>query len=85
MNAETRAVLLFAFIGLVSGFLAYVLLGGGGGVVRYLITGLVGAFVGGYVFDALKIDLGIRNKLVSQIVTATVGAVIVVILARIIA
>jgi uncharacterized membrane protein YeaQ/YmgE (transglycosylase-associated protein family) len=85
MNAETRAVLLFAFIGLVSGFLAYVLLGGGGGVVRYLITGLVGAFVGGYVFDALKIDLGISNKLVSQIVTATVGAVIVVILARIIA
>jgi uncharacterized membrane protein YeaQ/YmgE (transglycosylase-associated protein family) len=85
MNAETRAVLLFAFIGLVAGFIAYLLLGGGGGVVRYLITGLVGAFVGGYLFDALNIDLGIRNKLVSQIATATVGAVIVVILARIIA
>ena len=85
MNAETRAVLLFAFIGLVAGFIAYLLLGGGGGVLRYLITGLVGAFVGGYLFDALNIDLGIRNKLVSQIVTATVGAVIVVILARIIA
>jgi uncharacterized membrane protein YeaQ/YmgE (transglycosylase-associated protein family) len=85
MNVETRALLIFAFIGLVAGFIAYVLLGGGGGVLRFLITGLVGAFVGGYLFDALNIDLGIRNKLVSQIVTASVGAIIVVILARIIA
>jgi hypothetical protein len=33
----------------------------------------------------LKIDLGIRNHLVSQIVTATAGAIIVVLLARFIA
>jgi uncharacterized membrane protein YeaQ/YmgE (transglycosylase-associated protein family) len=85
MNGDTRALLIFAFIGLVGGFIAYLLLGGGGGILRYLITGLVGAFVGGYLFDALNIDLGIRNKLVSQIVTASVGAIIVVILARFIA
>ena len=85
MTSETRALLIFAFIGLVAGFIAYLLLGGGGGILRFLITGLVGAFVGGYLFDALNIDLGIRNKLVSQIVTASVGAIIVVILARFIA
>lgn len=85
MDGETRALLIFAFIGLVGGFIAYLLLGGGGGILRYLITGLVGALVGGYLFDALNIDLGIRNKLVSQIVTASVGAIIVVILARFIA
>ena len=85
MNTETRALLIFAGIGLVAGFIASLLLGGGGGILRYLITGLVGAFVGGYLFDALNIDLGIRNKLVSQIVTAAVGAIIVVILARFIA
>ena len=85
MNGETRALLIFAFIGLVGGFIAYLLLGGGGGILRYLITGLVGALVGGYLFDALNIDLGIRSKLVSQIVTASVGAIIVVILARFIA
>jgi len=33
----------------------------------------------------LDIDLGIRNRLVSQIVTASVGAIIVIILARFIA
>jgi uncharacterized membrane protein YeaQ/YmgE (transglycosylase-associated protein family) len=85
MDIDTRALLIFAFIGIVAGFIASLLLGSGGGLLRYLLTGIIGAFVGGYLFDALNIDLGIRNKLVSQIVTATVGAVIVVILARIIA
>lgn len=85
MNIETRALLIFVCIGLIAGFIASLLLGGGGGILRYLVTGLIGAFVGGVLFDALKIDLGIRNRLVSQIVTASVGAVIVVILARFIA
>ncbi len=85
MNIETRALLIFVLVGLVAGFIASLLLGGGGGILRYLITGLIGAFVGGYLFDVLDIDLGIRNRLVSQIVTASVGAMIVVILARFIA
>jgi uncharacterized membrane protein YeaQ/YmgE (transglycosylase-associated protein family) len=85
MNIEKRALLIFVFVGLVAGFIASLLVGGGGGILRYLLTGLVGAFVGGYLFDVLDIDLGIRNRVVSQIVTASVGAVIVVILARFIA
>jgi uncharacterized membrane protein YeaQ/YmgE (transglycosylase-associated protein family) len=40
--------------------------------------------VGGFLFSALKINLGIRNPIVSQIVTATVGAIIVVLVARLI-
>jgi len=84
MNIETRALLVFVVIGIIAGFLASVLIGGGGGILRYLITGIIGAFVGGYLFDALKIDLGIRNKVVSEIITATAGAVIVILLARLI-
>lgn len=85
MNIETRALLIFICIGLAAGFIASLLVGGGGGILRYLITGLIGAFVGGYLFELLNIDLGIRNRIVSQIVTASVGAIIVVILARFIA
>jgi len=85
MDIETRSLLVFVAIGLIAGFIASLLLGGGGGILRYLITGLIGAFVGGYLFDALKIDLGIRNKFISEVVTASAGAVIVVLLARIIA
>jgi uncharacterized membrane protein YeaQ/YmgE (transglycosylase-associated protein family) len=85
MDIETRALLVFVVVGIIAGFVASLLLGGGGGLLRYLITGIIGAFVGGFLFDALKIDLGINNKFVSEIVTASVGAVIVVILARFIA
>jgi uncharacterized membrane protein YeaQ/YmgE (transglycosylase-associated protein family) len=85
MNIETRALLIFVGIGLAAGFLASLLVGGGGRILRYLVTGLIGAFVGGYLFEAMGIELGIRNRVVSQIVTATVGAVIVIILARLIA
>jgi len=85
MNIETRALVLFLIIGLVAGFIASVLVGGGGGIFRYLLTGVIGAFVGGFLFEALHIDLGIQNRLLSQIVTASVGAVIVVLLARFIA
>jgi len=85
MSNETRALLIFAAIGIVAGFIASLVLGGGGGILRYLVTGLIGAFVGGYLFDALNIDLEIRNRIVTQIVTASIGAIIVVILARFIA
>lgn len=85
MNIDTRTLVVFAVIGILAGFLASILIGGGGGLIRYLITGIIGAFVGGYLFEAMKIDLGIGNKFLSEVITATVGAVIVVIIARIIA
>jgi uncharacterized membrane protein YeaQ/YmgE (transglycosylase-associated protein family) len=85
MNIESRALIIFLIIGLIAGFIASLLVGGGGGILRYLLTGVIGAFVGGLLFEALNIDLGIRNKIVSEIVTASVGAIIVVLLARFIA
>jgi len=85
MNIETRALVIFLIIGLVAGFIASLLVGGGGGILRYLLTGVIGACVGGFLFEALNIDLGIRNRLLSQILTASAGAIIVVLLARFIA
>jgi uncharacterized membrane protein YeaQ/YmgE (transglycosylase-associated protein family) len=84
MNEQTRDLVIFALIGIVAGFLASLVVGGDG-LVRYLITGIIGAFVGGYLFRALDINLGIGNPLISQIVTAAIGAIVVVLLARLIA
>lgn len=72
-------------VGLVAGFLASLLVGGGGGIVGYLIKGVLGAFVGSFVLELAGIDLGIRNEVGRQIATATIGAVIVVLLARLLA
>ena len=54
------------------------------GLLGSLVAGVVGSFVGGPVLNALGINLGIRNALAARIVTSTIGAIIVVILARII-
>jgi uncharacterized membrane protein YeaQ/YmgE (transglycosylase-associated protein family) len=80
-NIDPQTLIIMAVIGIVAGYLASLLVGGSG-LVRYLVTGLIGAFVGGIVLNALGINLGIRNALVAQIVTSTIGAIIVVILAR---
>ena len=84
MNKDMQALVVMAVIGIVAGFLASIVVGGGG-LLRYLVTGVIGAFVGGFVLKAAGLNLGIRNELASQIVTATIGAIIVVLLARIIA
>ncbi|HWA17542.1 MAG TPA: GlsB/YeaQ/YmgE family stress response membrane protein [Devosia sp.] len=83
-NDTTRTIVIFLIIGLVAGWLASLIVGGGG-LLTYLLSGVIGAFVGGYLFRALNINLPIRNIWISQIVTATVGAVIVLIVARLIA
>lgn len=84
MDERTRDIIMLCAIGLVAGFLASIVLGGSG-LVRYLITGVIGSFVGGYALRALGVDLGIKSPLLGQIATATIGALLVVILARIIA
>lgn len=83
MDAKTKSILIFCAIGLVAGWLASFIVGGGG-LLRYLISGVIGAFVGGYLLGALNINLGIKNPLASQIVTSTIGAIVVVLLARLI-
>jgi uncharacterized membrane protein YeaQ/YmgE (transglycosylase-associated protein family) len=80
---NVRNIVIFLVIGLIAGWLASWIVGGGG-LLTYLISGVLGAFVGGYLFTALKVNLPIRNVWLSQIVTATVGAIIVLIVARLI-
>jgi uncharacterized membrane protein YeaQ/YmgE (transglycosylase-associated protein family) len=83
MDQQTRNLIVFALIGLAAGYLASVIVGGSG-LIRYLVSGVAGAFVGPLLLSALKLDLGIRNALASQIATATIGAIVVVIIAKLI-
>lgn len=82
MNPQAIAVIVA--IGLVAGWLASLVMGGGG-LIRYIITGVLGSFVGTYLLSALGVRLGIGNDLLAQIVTATIGAIVVILLARLIA
>jgi uncharacterized membrane protein YeaQ/YmgE (transglycosylase-associated protein family) len=83
MNAQQLAVM--AIVGLIAGWLASLVVGGSGGLIRYLITGIIGAFVGGWLFNAAGWKLNLGNEIVEQIITAAIGAIILVLLARLIA
>ncbi len=84
MNVNAQQLAIWALIGIVAGWLASIVVGGGGGVLRYLITGLIGAFVGGFVFQAAGWKLNLGNEWIEQIVIAAIGAIIVVIIARLV-
>lgn len=83
MNRDMQALVVTALIGLIAGWLASVVVGGGG-LIQYLLSGVIGSFVGGFVLNAMGVNLGIKNPLFSQIVTATIGAIIVILVARLI-
>ncbi|MDE1993577.1 MAG: GlsB/YeaQ/YmgE family stress response membrane protein [Rhizobiaceae bacterium] len=84
MSVTTEAWIVFLLIGLVAGFLASLVVGGGG-LISCLVSGVIGAFVGGFLFHWFGISLGIQNALVVEIIHATVGAIVVTLLARLIA
>ena len=80
---DKRAIAAQVGIGIVAGWLASWLVGGSG-LLQYVITGLAGSLIGGLFLERFGIDLGIRNHTAKRIVTATLGAIIVVLLARLI-
>jgi uncharacterized membrane protein YeaQ/YmgE (transglycosylase-associated protein family) len=69
-------------IGLVAGWLASWIVGGGG-LVQYLVSGVLGSFVGSWVLNKTGINLGINNEVARDIVTATIGAIIVMLIAHV--
>ena len=81
---DPKGIVAILVIGLIAGWLASFIMGGGG-LIRYLITGVIGSFVGTFVLSSLGVNLGLKNAFVSQIVTATIGAVIVIFVVRLIA
>ncbi|MFA5949621.1 MAG: GlsB/YeaQ/YmgE family stress response membrane protein [Hyphomicrobium sp.] len=71
--------------GLIAGWLAGLLLGGGG-LIRNLIVGLIGAVVGGMLVSngllLLPYDFNAIIPYGNQIVVSTIGAMLVILLAR---
>lgn len=69
-------------IGLIAGWLASWIVGGGG-LVQYLVSGVLGSFVGSWVLSKTGVSLGIHNEIARDTATATIGAVIVMLIAHV--
>jgi uncharacterized membrane protein YeaQ/YmgE (transglycosylase-associated protein family) len=81
MTLET--FLIWIAIGLIAGWLASMVAGGGFGVVGDIVIGVVGAFVGGYLFRALHIHAPFGG-LAGTIFVAFIGALVLLVILRLI-
>lgn len=76
-----HGIIAWLIIGAIAGWLAGVLVKGGGfGLIVDIIVGIVGAFIGGWLAGLLGIHIG--GGMISSIITAIVGAVILLFIVR---
>jgi uncharacterized membrane protein YeaQ/YmgE (transglycosylase-associated protein family) len=80
MSLET--FLLWLVVGLIAGVLASLLVGGVG-LIGNIVVGVVGAFVGGFLFRAMGIGVPFSG-LAGSIFVAFVGAVVLLLLLRLV-
>ena len=73
----------FIIIGGIAGWLAgKIMKGGGFGLVMNIVLGIIGAMVGGWIFSFL--GLSVDEGVIGSLVTALVGAVLILYVARLI-
>ena len=78
----TQSLVVFLLVGLVAGWLAgKIMKGSGFGLVGDLIIGVIGAFIGVWVFGQLGISVG---GILGLLVASTIGALIPLFLLRLI-
>ena len=76
-------LLWFLVVGLVAGWLAGMLVKGGGfGLIGDLVVGVIGAVLGGWLFSTLGASVG--GGLLGSIIVATIGAVVLLFIVRLI-
>jgi uncharacterized membrane protein YeaQ/YmgE (transglycosylase-associated protein family) len=83
MSNSTKAIVSWVIIGVIAGALASLVVGGGGGLIGWLIAGLIGSVVGGFLARRFNIKPKLGNPFFEQVIVAFVGAIIVLIIARI--
>lgn len=76
-------LLTWLIVGLIAGVLAALVMGGGYGLIGDIIIGIVGAFLGGWIFSALGVSAP-WGGLAGTIFVAFVGAVVLLFLLRLI-
>jgi len=81
-NMGTQSLIMFLLVGVVAGFVAGKLMKGAGfGLLGDLVVGVIGSFVGVWVFGLLGISPG---GLLGLLVAAVVGAMLLLFLVRLI-
>jgi uncharacterized membrane protein YeaQ/YmgE (transglycosylase-associated protein family) len=81
---SAQAILVWVLVGLAAGWVASRIVGGSG-LIRYLVAGLLGSVVGGIIVSYFNIPIPIDNEWIRHLLVATGGAIIVILVARVVA
>jgi uncharacterized membrane protein YeaQ/YmgE (transglycosylase-associated protein family) len=81
-DLTTGSLIWWLLVGLIAGCLAGFVMRGGFGIVGDIIAGIIGAFIGGWLFGLVGISTG--GGLISSIIVAFIGACILIFLLRLI-
>ena len=76
-------LLTWLIVGLVAGVLASFVMGGGFGIIGDIIIGILGAFIGGWLFSRLGVGTPFAG-LAGTIFVAFIGAVVLLFLIRLV-
>ena len=81
MSAEI--LLIWLLVGAVAGWLASLIVRGGGlGLLGDIVVGIVGAFIGSWLLARLGVHVGVG--IVGAIITAAIGAIVLLLIIRLI-
>lgn len=76
-------LLTWIIVGLIAGVLASFVMGGGYGIIGDIVIGIVGAFIGGWLFSRLGVGTPFSG-LAGTIFTAFIGAIVLLFILRLI-
>lgn len=77
-----ESLLVFIIIGAIAGWLAGLIVSGFGfGLVGNIIVGIVGAFIAGWLFPRIGFSIG--GGIIASIIHATIGAIILLVLVKV--
>ena len=80
---DAQSLIIFLIVGAIAGWLAgQIMRGGGFGLVGDIIVGIIGAFFAGMLFPRLGLHIG--SGLLGAIISATIGACILLFLVRLV-
>ncbi len=83
VSIDTHSLIIWLVVGAVAGLLAGTLVKGGGfGLIGDIVVGILGAFLGGWLANVFHVH--VASGIVAAIITATVGAVILILLLRLV-
>lgn len=78
-----ESILVFLIVGAIAGWLAGLIVSGFGyGLIGNIVVGIVGAFIAGFLFPRLGFSIG--GGILAAIINATIGAVILLVLIKVI-